>query len=402
MRLSTQSFYTGSVAAMQLQAAELAKLQNQVALGRRINSPADDPIAAVHILDLERAQAESKQFATNSALLQNRLNLEEQALADVGLVLTRVRELTLQAANTGTLSDSDRRSIATELESRLAALQDIANRQDASGEYLFAGFSTLNKPFVGGVVGGVSYVGDQGSRQLQVSSTQRLADSHSGFDVFVNVPEGNGTFTTAVSGSNTGSGAIDVGAVFDRSAWVPDTYTLRFTTATDWEVTDSAAPPNVVASGVYTAGQPIEFNGARVTISGAPAANDSFTIDQARSQDMFTMISDMIAAVRAPLDSPAANAKLSSAVAGTLQQLDQASDHVLRVRAEVGTRLSTIESTTSARESLDIDVESALSDLRDLDYAEALTQMNQRLVGLQAAQMSYTKISQLSLFNYLR
>jgi flagellar hook-associated protein 3 FlgL len=45
---------------------------------------------------------------------------------------------------------------------------------------------------------------------------------------------------------------------------------------------------------------------------------------------------------------------------------------------------------------------SALSDLRDLDYAQALTQMNQQLVGLQAAQLSYTKISGLSLFNYLK
>ena len=74
MRLSTQSFYTGSLAAMQLQSAELAKLQNQVALGKRVSTPADDPIAAVHILELERAQAESEQFAKNSTLIQNRLS----------------------------------------------------------------------------------------------------------------------------------------------------------------------------------------------------------------------------------------------------------------------------------------------------------------------------------------
>ena len=38
----------------------------------------------------------------------------------------------------------------------------------------------------------------------------------------------------------------------------------------------------------------------------------------------------------------------------------------------------------------------------DLDYADAITKMNMQLVGLQAAQMSYSKISNLSLFNYLR
>jgi flagellar hook-associated protein 3 FlgL len=51
---------------------------------------------------------------------------------------------------------------------------------------------------------------------------------------------------------------------------------------------------------------------------------------------------------------------------------------------------------------MEIDMASSLSDLRDLDYAEALTKMNQQLVGLQAAQLSYSKISGLSLFNYLR
>src|SRR5690606_14641981 len=124
---------------------------------------------------------ESAQFATNSTLARNRLNLEEQALADSGLVLDRVRELTLQAANIGTLSDSDRRDIATELRSRLSELQDIANRKDGNGEYLFAGYSTGIRPFAGGGAAPVSFVGDQGSRLIQVSPTQSIADSHSGF-----------------------------------------------------------------------------------------------------------------------------------------------------------------------------------------------------------------------------
>jgi flagellar hook-associated protein 3 FlgL len=387
---------------MQLQSAELAKLQNQVASGRRVNTPADDPIGAVHILELERAQSESEQFGKNSTLIQNRLNLEEQALADTGTVFTRVRELTLQASNIGTLSDSDRRSIATELASRLSQLQDIANRQDGNGEYLFAGYSTLTQPFAGGGSAAVSYVGDQGSRLVQVSSTQRVADSHSGFDIFMDVPEGNGTFATSVTATNTGSGSISVGDVIDRTSWVPDNYTLTFTTATDWQVTDSAVPPNVVANGVYTDGAPIQFNGARISVSGAPAAGDTFSVTQARSKDMFTTVSDIITALRQPAGSPAQNAQLASALNGSLQQIDQASDHLLSKRAEVGARLSTLESVDDSRAALDIDLASSLSDLRDLDYADALTKMNQRLVGLQAAQMSYSQISQLSLFNYLK
>lgn len=402
MRLSTQGFYTGSLAAMQLQSAELAKLQNQVALGKRVTSPADDPIAAVHIIELERAQAESEQFGKNSTLVQNRLNLEESALADAGTILTRVRELTLKASNIGTLTDADRRAIATELMSRKAELQDLANRQDGNGEYLFGGYSTQIKPFTGGGTAAVNFVGDQGSRQVQVSSTQRVTDSHSGFDVFVNIAEGNGAFATAATPSNTGSGAIDVGTVIDRSSWVPDDYSLVFDTATTWQVSDSATPANVVASGTYTPGSPIEFNGVRVEVTGEPAVGDTFAITQSRSKDIFATLDGIIDILRQPAGSSEQNAQLATVLEGSLQQIDQTSEHWLSVRAEVGARLSTLETADNARASRDIDVASSLSELRDLDYAEAITKMNQRLVGLQAAQMSYTQISQLSLFNYLK
>lgn len=387
---------------MQLQAAELARLQNQVATGRKVNSPADDPIAAVHIIELERAQNESQQFAKNSTLVQNRLKLEEDALATAGTILTRVRELVVQASNIGTLTDADRRSIATELASRRAELQDLANRQDGHGEYLFGGFSTQTKPFAGGDALSVVYMGDQGSRQIQVSPTQKVADSHSGFDVFMNIPEGTGMFATAASAANTGSGSISVGTIADRHAWQPGQYTLTFTSPTEWVIRDDADPATDLMTGTYSAGAPINFNGAQFEIHGAPETGDTFTVRQSGAESIFDTMDEMIAALRRPADSPTQNAQLRTVLEGSLQQLDQAADHFLSIRAEIGARLSTLEAADDARMSRDIDVESSLSELRDLDYAEAITKMNQRLVGLQAAQMSYMQISQLSLFNYLK
>jgi flagellar hook-associated protein 3 FlgL len=392
----------GSLSAMMEQQSALAKLQNQVALGTRVTTPADDPIAAVHILELQRAQSASEQFAKNSTLAKNRLSLEEQSMVDVGNVLTRVRELMVQSGNVGTLSNNDRLSIATELAARLDELQAIANRQDGNGEYLFSGYATKTQPFSGGDGTPINYVADQGERQLAISTTQRVADSHNGFDVFVDIPEGNGTFTTGVTMTNTGSGAIDIGSVVDRNSWVPDDYTIAFTSATNYEITDGATPANVVATGVYTSGSAIQFNGVSVTIKGQPAVGDTFRVEQSRSEDIFATIGEVISILREPAGNAVANAKLSSTLSGSLQQLDQATDHFLGVRAQIGVRLATLDSVDASREAIDIDLASSLSDLRDLDYAQALTKMNQQLVGLQAAQLSYTKISGLSLFNYLR
>lgn len=399
MRISTQAFYASSIAGMLDQQSALSKIQGQVASGRRVSTPADDPIGAVHILELERAQAESDQFRSNSDVLRSRLNLEEQALADVGSILHRARELVVQAANTGTLSDNDRRSIGIELASRLEELQDIANRKDSNGEYLFSGYSTLTQPFARNTAGGVLYAGDQGTRVLQVGPTQKVRDGHSGSAVFMDIAEGNGTFTTAADAVNTGNGIIDAGSIVAGSAWVADDYTLSFTTATAWEVRDGLG--NLVTGGAYAAGSAIAFNGVQVTVSGTPAAGDSFAIDESRSEDVFTTLQKIVTALNTPASTPAAKAQLSSALNGSLQQIDQTQDHFLGIRAETGARLSLLDEADSARDALSIDIQSSLSDLRDLDYAEALTRMNQRLVGLQAAQLSYSKISQLSLFNYL-
>ena len=140
---------------------------------------------------------------------------------------------------------------------------------------------------------------------------------------------------------------------------------------------------------------------AGFTITGQPAVGDTFRVEESRSEDIFATLGDVISILRAPAGNAVANAKLSSTLSGSLQQLDQATDHFLGVRAQIGVRLATLDSVDASREARDVDMASALSDLRDLDYAQALTQMNQQLVGLQAAQLSYTKISGLSLFNYL-
>lgn len=399
MRISTQSFYGSALSAMLDQQAVLSRTQVQVATGKRVNTPADDPIAAVHILELERTQLESEQFGKNSEIARSRLNLEEQALADAGTVLQRVRELALQAANTGTMSDTDRQSVATELVQRRQELADIANRQDAVGEYLFAGYAGLTRPFSIAASGNAVYMGDQGSRVLQVGQSQRIADGHSGFDVFMQVPRGNGTFATSASATNVGTGVIDTGAVVSKAAWVPGDYTLSFVSPTNWQIVDVGNA--VVASGTYTAGTSIAFNGVQVTVAGAPAAGDSFSIAQSGYEDMFSTLDALIAGLQRPAAAPADRARLQTVIGGVLQQIDQDSDHLLGIRAEVGARLVMLDGAESMRDNLKVDIAGSLADLRDLDYAEAMTRMNQQLVGLQAAQQSYIKIAQLSLFNYL-
>ena len=237
MRLSTLTLQQNPVTAMLRQQATLSRTQNEIATGRRVAQPSDDPSAAARIEGLERTLSASGQFATNANLVTNRLSLEEQTLADAGNVLQRVRELTIQA-NSGALDPASRQMIGAELRQRRDEMVDLANRKDASGGYLFAGTSTATQPFARSALG-VAYSGDSLTRSVQVGPSQRVLDGHSGAEVFMNIVAGNGTFTTAAAPGNQGSGSIDTGAVVDPASWLAGSYSLQFPTAGTYSVRDA-------------------------------------------------------------------------------------------------------------------------------------------------------------------
>lgn len=401
MRVSTAGMHNTSIAAILDHQVKMAQTQMQVTTGKKFETAAEDPIGATRAATLDRTVADNEQYERNSNILESRLNYEEQSLADVTLVLQRARDLALQGANT-TLGPPERRMLAVEVRQQIAALIDMANRDDGNGEYLFAGTSTATKPFVTGTTG-VNYQGDQTTRQIRVSNAQAIADGHTGADVFMNIPERNGVFRTTVSAANTGSGTIDVGRVVDPTAWVPDNYTLEFTTATDWQIVDDTLPtPNVIASGTgFTPGQTINFLGVSVTVTGTPAAADTFAIQPAQKLDVFAMLDTLASALEGATTTAPNLAAFQAQIGASIANLDQGLERIVGVRSEVGARLSAIDQATATRETEAIDLQSLLSDLRDVDYAEAISRLNQQYAGLQAAQAAYTRIAQMSLFDFL-
>lgn len=397
MRISTAGFHGAALAQIMAKSSALAKTQNQIASGSRILTPADDPIGAAQGLEIDRALAESEQHERNTMAATNRLSFEEQALTDASSLLQRVRDLAVEA-NNPTLDDAARRSIMAEVQVRLQDLVDIANRRDTNGEYLFSGYSTMTRPFaVNGT--SVTYNGDEGTRVLQTGPSQRVADGHAGSYVFMNIKQGNGTFVTGAAGTNTGSGTIDAGSVVNMTAWTPDNYTIEFTSPTTYRVLDGTSTE--IATGTYSQGGSIAFNGIEVRIDGTPATNDVFTISPSGTEDMFTTVNNMIASLQRPSDSTAQNALFATEMGNTLAQIDNAMERLRDIRSEVGARLSVLSDAEDTQADRQLDLKTQLSQIRDLDYAEAITTLNIQLAGLQAAQQSYAKISGLNLFNYL-
>ncbi|HWR88498.1 MAG TPA: flagellar hook-associated protein FlgL [Acidiferrobacterales bacterium] len=399
MRISTSQIFQGSLNAMLDNQSSLTHTQLQMSTGRRILTPSDDPVGSAAVLDLNQAIDNTHQYQTNADVAVGRLQLGESTLGDVGNLLQRVRELTVQANNDSQTPET-RRYMATELRQLRSQLIGMANTRDATGEYLFAGFKGNSQPFVPNAAGQVTYVGDPGSRYLQVGPGQQIVDGEPGSAVFMGIRNGNGTFTTLDNPANTGSGIIVPGTVVNPAAWVPDTYTITFPTPTTYEVRDSAAA--LVTSGAYQSDAAIAFNGIQVILTGQPGPTDSFTVGPSANQDVFSTVQNIITTLETYPNTPAGMANLHNAVNRGMVDIDQAMGSMLEARARAGARLNTLDSQKSANDAFLLLAQQSLSNVQDLDYAEAASRLNRQLLSLQATQQTFVKVQGLSLFNYLR
>lgn len=400
MRISTSQIHQSAVTAMLNQQAATSKTQQQIATGRRILTPADDPVGAARILALGQSVSVTEQFQANINAAESKLRLEESALGSVTSVLQRVRELALQG-NNDTNTAQDRDAIAAEARELLDELLRVANSQDEAGEYLFAGFKTQTQPFTAAGAS-FTYSGDQGQRLLAVGPNRQIASGDSGSDVFMNIPNGNGTFVASATGANTGTGIIDQGSVV--TSFVPETYTISISEPAPGDVRYSvtgSVSGAIATNVVYADGQAITFGGIEVTLTGTPAAGDSFTVQPSSAQSLF----DTVRAIATQLQSggglPASDALFHTDLGRAVEELDQGLEKILQVRAGAGARLNALDNQREINADFQLQLEETLSEVQDLDYAEAISRFELQLVALQAAQQSFAKLQGLTLFNFL-
>jgi flagellar hook-associated protein 3 FlgL len=434
IRVSTSMIFNAGVKAINTQTAALLHLQQQVASGRRILTPADDPVGAARALEVTQAKDVTAQYSINHDNAKSALGLEEVQLTSVNNIMARLKELTVQAGNS-TLSASDRRGIAFELRARFDEFLGIANATDGTGQFIFSGYMGSTKPFGASVDAMISnpalevdYQGDDGQRRLQVSPTRFLEISDSGNDVFNRIKTGNGYFATDYAALNTGTGVIDTGNVINPATWNAATtknVAIQFTVTagiTTYDLVDTVsnnslltdppgpAPAPLASQRTFQSGQPIVLSqvgppafdlGASVTITGNPAAGDSFSLAPSTSQSLFRTLANLIGALEGSTVGPGSQAKFANEIGFALTNLDQANDNILRVRAAIGSRLSEVDSLSDVNQDLQLQYQQTLSNLQDLDYAKAISDLTRKQTDLEAAQKSFMRVSQLSLFNYL-
>ncbi len=397
-RISTSSMFDLALASMLARQKQLAALQQQVATGQKIVTAKDDPVAAGAAVGLDRALAELERLGQNANTVGNRLGLQENALALAGDDLIRINELAVQAAS-DTLSDEDRRSIAAEMRTLLDNLLSLANSTDGTGRYLFGGTADDVAPF-SRVAGGVAYNGDQMQRSVEVAPGLFVKDTLPGSEVFMRIRTGDGRVDAGMAASNTGTAVLEDFGRTSAGGWNGERFTLRFTAGNGYEVLDQGGA--VVASGTWQPKQDIEFGGLRVAVSGQPDDGDELEIGPAGTRDVFATVQAMIDALEADVVTPADQAARRNAIQAGMRDVARAAERFIDARASGGAQLALVDDARELREANSVTIKTTLSGMRDLDYADAITRFQLESTALQAAQLVYTRMQGLSLFDLLR
>ena len=393
IRISSQQIFSGGINRLQDLSAQLNKTDEQIATGKRVNRPSDDPVAAARILKLDQEVSRIETYERNAQLANNRLSQEENAISSSLNILQSVRELTVQAGN-GSLSANDRLSISSEMKERLQQMAQMANTQDASGEYIFSGFQG-GTPAFANEGNGWTYQGDEGQRMLEIDDGVTVAISDNGKGIFDRIPAAANATTTSVSGRINSVSVINRSDLQDGGL---ASLELTISASNELQYVDK---DGVTQSVAFEPGEPVTVNGVQFTLTDA-AIGDKFTIETSEKQSVFKTIENLISGLDNLSKSDGAGADAyNDLIAGSLANLDNAQESFILKQTELGGRMNSVESTQAFLEDSALYSKEIRSQLQDLDYAEAISRLSFQSFVLQAAQQSFARVSQLSLFDRL-
>jgi flagellar hook-associated protein 3 FlgL len=396
MRITQSLNQSQFLASLQTLESNLSQTQNQVSSNLSFTTASQNPTAAGSVNNYNQALAQAVQYDTNANSAQTNLSTEDTALSSVQSQLQSLRDLALQA-NNGTLSATDRNSIATQAVQIQNSLVSLANTQNGNGEYIFGGYTATTQPFTLSATG-ATYNGDQGQRQVQIGAGQTVADGDNGDAVFNQIKTGNGTFAVTAAAGNTGSAVVGATTVSNTAAYDGKAFSIVFTSPTAYNIEGAGA--TVVSTGTYTSGQTINYDGTQVTLSGTPAATDSFAVTPSTNQSLFTTVQNLVTALQtAPGGTN--TAPVNNSIASAINNIDQALNQTSSVRSSVGGRMNAITTQLSESTSQQVQLKTSISSLQSLDYATAITTLDQQNTTLSAAMQAYTMTQGLTLFKYL-
>lgn len=290
MRISSTLFFQTGLNSINAQQSDLMHLYQQIGSGRRMVTPADDPLAAAQAINISQSQSLNKRYADNRAVAKQNLGIEDNTLFSVTNLLQDIKTRLIEAGN-GTMSDADRATLSNVLVNSRDTLLGLANATDGSGQYLFSGAKGGTAAFQD-VNGKIVYMGDQGQRKIQADQTRQIPGSDVGTDIFNRAAPGTNSYLSRALDTNTGTGIMSGPEITDPNGTnIGNVFSVEFTSPTEYtvQVTDATgATVQTITNVAYdpASGSKLTLpGGVQVSFSGAPATGDTFKVEPASAPD---------------------------------------------------------------------------------------------------------------------
>lgn len=388
----------------------LLKAQDQMIKQTKILTPADDPSGSAKVLGVGQNLSQLQQFEQNGIAVKNNLGVEETVLTSVRTAMDRSRLLALASGN-GSYSESEREAVASELEGIQQQLFDLMNSRNVEGGYLFSGFQDKVQAFsLDTSTGKYVFNGDDGQKALQVSPGVTLPVNDSGKHVFDSVTVKPEPTDPVISVPGPTSAAITVRSPdvfenfyqnnYDKLNPANNTFSVELTAPSNYEITRGGVALVPPVTGAYTSGQAIAFAGLEITVNGpAGAGQVDFDLPAPEKTNVLNTIQGLIDALRIPGPTDEAFHKN---VAKAVGEIDAASVHVGSARSAIGGRINVLDSINGANADLNILARQYQADISEADFSEVIANITKEETALQAVQATFSKITNASLFDYIR
>jgi flagellar hook-associated protein 3 FlgL len=458
MRLATANSYDRTLNILTTRQTELSQQQEKLAAGKKVLRGSDDPTGAAQA---ERAMTRATRVDVEVRALnlqRNTVALAESTLGNSIDLLQNIREKLVYAGD-GALTPSDRAALALEIKGMRDQIFGYANKQDSNGIPLFGGLGSSPQAFTD-EVGGVTFNGTGGTRASTLVSVPGTMDGQA---VWMNVPTGNGVFTTGLGmgalttsptdliTAYTGAGnpvstpadpdfalvggvhglvvgpiRVGVGQVVDPSALTSNNYIVRFNVMPQLgEPAPISANPDdwaldpIVTYDIYSYDPVNDPTGAAATavVSDQPYTEgediifDGISITpkgKPADGDTLTITgserSDLFAiidAAIAAIDNAGNGHKLAQDLAVALTELDSAKERLQSARSEAGVLLKRTDIIEATQGDKTLQLAADRSRAEDMDMIQGISEMQNMQIGYQAALQTYAQVQRISLFNYI-
>jgi len=403
MRVSTAQFYFQSSQQLSDKQSGVNDQMKYLSSGKRVLTAKDDAVLYGTLAGYKNELTNIEKYQRNITQAQNRNNLQENSFANAENLMQELKQLFIQA-NNGSLNSDDLNALAQLASNSQSQMLDIANTQDETGGFIFAGYQIDKQPFNLQLDNSVIYSGDNGKRQAQIAKNVMVDTNQPGDEAFEHVPNALGAFSANYT-SNSSGVSVQRAIIADSSNYDPITnpgpYEFTFSAPTTLNVVDTnGAGANVFTTATYTPGQTIAFNGMEVQLDGNPVPGDVFSLDKKEEISIFETIKSAIDWMNVGAN-PANALQHSVDHSEILGQLNEALNHITSRRTDAGIRLQSIEIQENNHLDTELAFSKGKSQIEDLDFAKAVASFEQSQVALQAAQQTFVQIKDLSLFNYI-